>query len=154
MNAPLVGKWVYDEPSVDAKGTGFVSKLGKPIAKSKLKKGLKKIYNKLKLKKQWTSLTISADEKWTLRLLGQNVSGNYTYEPESGRLSLKWHGVPIVAYAHRDGKNLHLLFDADKLLSMMRLLSKLKKSDTLKSLNKLSSNYNDVMVGFKLKPAQ
>lgn len=153
VNAPLTGKWLYDEPSVDAKGTGFVSKLGKPIAKSKLKKGLKKAYNKLKLKKRWTSLTLTAGGKWTLRLVGQNVSGDYTFDAQSGRLEFRWHGVPIVAHARRDGKDLHLLFDADKLLNMMRLLGKLKKSDTLKSLTKLSNNYRDVMVGFKLKPA-
>ena len=75
VNAPLTGKWLYDEPSVDAKGTGFVSKLGKPIAKSKLKKGLKKAYNKLKLKKRWTSLTLTAGDGY---VFAQNCSG-YLY---------------------------------------------------------------------------
>ena len=36
-NATIAGTWKFNGPSVDARGSSFVSRLGKPIAKSKLK---------------------------------------------------------------------------------------------------------------------
>ena len=45
----------------------------------------------------------------------------------------------------------HAQFEADKFLTLMRLLGKLIHADVLKSLTKLSSNYHDVKVGFDFK---
>ncbi|MBQ1723662.1 MAG: DUF4923 family protein, partial [Muribaculaceae bacterium] len=65
-NATIAGTWKFNGPSVDARGSSFVSRLGKPIAKSKLKKGLKKAYDKLKLKKRWTSFVLTREGRWSI----------------------------------------------------------------------------------------
>ena len=41
VNAMIKGEWTYNAPSVDVSGRSFLDGLGKPIAKSKLKKKLK-----------------------------------------------------------------------------------------------------------------
>lgn len=150
-NALLVGTWQYDKPSVQAQGSNLMSKLGQPIAKSKLKKKLDKAYKKLKLKQRWTSLTLTADGRWTMTVSGKSVSGKYSYSPSKGSLTLSWYGMPMTAQVQRDGKHLHLLFDTDRLLNLLRLLSGISHSETLKALAFLSENYRDVKVGFDLK---
>ena len=55
----VAGEWQYSKPYVHAQGTSIVGKLGKPIAKSKLKKNLDKAFKRLKIKNRWNSMTLS-----------------------------------------------------------------------------------------------
>ena len=58
----------------------------------------------------------------------------------------------MTARLKRDGKKkLQLTFDADKLLSLLSLASKVSDSSALKALSFLLDNYQDVMVGFEMK---
>ena len=151
-NRDIVGTWQYDKPSVQAQGTSFIGKLGKPLAQSKLNSKLGKAFKKLKINKRWDSLSLTEDGRWTMTIAGKGMSGDYSYSPTKGSITLKWHMVSITAQVRRDGKNLHLYFDTDRLLTLMRLLSGLSSNDTLKALAFLSENYSDVKVGFQLKP--
>lgn len=150
-NATIAGIWKYDGPSVDARGSSFVSRLGKPIAKSKLQKGLKKAYDKLKLKKRWTSFVLTREGRWSITLLNKSIGGSYDYYPTTEQLVLHGTLVKIEGQAYREGDHLHVQFEADKFLTLMRLLGKLIHADVLKSLTKLSNNYYDVKVGFDFK---
>ncbi|MBO7609092.1 MAG: DUF4923 family protein [Muribaculaceae bacterium] len=152
VNKAVAGIWQYDKPSVQAQGSSVLGKLGKPIAKSKLKKKLDKAFKKLKIKKRFSSLELTPEGIWTMNVAGVKMSGKYTYEPESERLTLKWHGVPMSSMVHRDGKHLHMLFDTDQLLNVLRIISGFSSNETLKAIALLSKNYYDVRVGFDLKP--
>ena len=147
----VAGQWVYSKPYVHADGSSFIGKLGKPIAKSKLKKNLDKAYKKLKLKSRWNSMTLTDDGAWEMRVLGLPLKGRYTYEPSDERLTLKWNGIPLKSHVHREGKKLYIAFDTDRLQMILHLLSGLSHSQTLKSLSFLSQNFSDVMVGFEMK---
>lgn len=147
----VAGKWIYSKPYVHAQGSSLIGKLGKPIAKSKLKKSLDKAYKKLKIKNRWSLLTLTPDGMWEMRVLGLPLKGNYTYEPNDERLTLRWNGIPLKSHTHRDGKKLYIAFDTDRLLLILHMLSGLSHSQTLKSLSFLSQNFSDVMVGFEMK---
>ncbi|MBP5687087.1 MAG: DUF4923 family protein [Muribaculaceae bacterium] len=151
VNAAIAGVWHYDKPSVQAQGSSIIGKLGKPIAKSKLKKKLNKAFKKLKINKRWNSLTLTPQGHWTINIAGVNMGGNYSYNPEEDRITLKWHGIPMSSKVLREGKHLHLLFDTDHLLNVLRIISGFSHSETLKAIAFLSQNYSDVMVGFDLK---
>lgn len=151
FNATIAGTWHYDKPSVQAQGASVIGKLGKPIAKSKLKKKLNKAFKKLKINKRWNSLTLTPQGHWTINIAGVNMGGDYTYNPQEDRITLKWHGIPMSSKILRDGKRLHILFDTDHLLNVLRIISGFSHSETLKAIAFLSQNYSDVMVGFELK---
>ncbi|MBQ9586200.1 MAG: DUF4923 family protein [Muribaculaceae bacterium] len=146
----VAGEWHYKKPYVHADGSSFIGKLGKPIAKSKLKKNLDKAYKKLKIKNRWNSLTLTADGDWEMRVLGLPLKGRYTYDPENESLTLKWNGIPLKSHAHRDGKKLYLAFDTDRLLMILHMLSGISSSETLKALSFLSQNFSNVEVGFEM----
>lgn len=150
-NEMVAGTWQYDKPSVQAQGTSNLGKLTKPLAKSKLCGKLKKAYDKLKIKKRWNSLRLDTDGTWTMNVAGKDISGKYNYNPSQSSITLKWMALHITAQVRRDGKHLHLLFDTDRLLTLLRLISGLSSNDTLKALAFLSENYHDVQVGFQLK---
>ena len=152
VNAMIKGEWTYNAPSVDVSGRSFLDGLGKPIAKSKLKKKLKNAYKKIGLYKVRPHFTFNEDGTCAISMLGASLKGTYNYNPDQEKITFKWHGVPLTARLKRDGKKkLQLTFDADKLLSLFSLLSKVSNNSALKALSFLMDHYDDVMVGFELK---
>ena len=147
----VAGEWQYDKPYVHADGASVMGKLGKPIAKSKIKKNLDKAYKKMKIKKRWSSMTLTEDGEWTMKVLGLSFGGSYTYDPEQEQLTLRWHGIPLKSHTHRDGKKLYIAFDMDRLLVILSFMSGISSSETLKSLSFLSQNFRNVTVGFEMK---
>lgn len=150
----VAGVWHYDKPYVHADGATVIGKLGKPIAKSKLKKGLNKAYKKMKINKRWNSFTLTEDGQWTMNVLGLSFGGSYVYDPEQEQLTLHWHGIPLKSHTHRDGKKFYIAFDMDKLLVILSFMSGIGHNETLKSLSFLSQNFRNVKVGFEMKPAK
>ena len=147
----ITGVWHYDGASVEAKGSTVLSKVAKPIAKSKLTKKLNQAYKKLKLSKKSTQLTLNADGTFAMRLVGPEIHGRYDYDVADGKLTLRWHGLPVTARVKRDSKHLHVLFDADRLLHVLQLASGLSSNKTLQSIALLAENYSDVQLGFSFK---
>ena len=117
-----------------------------------MKKKLKDAYKKIGLNKMRPQFAFNTDGTCAIKLLGASVKGTYNYNPSQEKITLKWHGIPLTARLKRDGKKkLHITFDADKLLSLFSLATKVSDSSTLKALSFLLDNYDDVMVGFELK---
>ncbi len=152
INKMLSGEWVYNGPSVDVSGKNVLSGLGKPIAKGKLKKKLKNAFKKIGLNKARPQFSFDEDGNCAIKLLGMSLKGTYNYNPSQEKITFKWHGVPLTARLKRSGKKkAHLTFDADKLLKLFSLASKVSDNSALKALSFLMDNYEDVMVGFELK---
>lgn len=152
INNTIKGEWTYSGPSVDVSGKNVLAGLGKPLAKSKLKKKLKEAYKKMGLTKIKPQFAFDPDGTCTIQILGRKVKGTYNYNPDQEKITMKWHGVPVTAKLKRDGKKkLHLTFDADKLLSLISLVSSFSDSSTVKALGTLIDNYDDVLIGFELK---
>ena len=107
---------------------------------------------KIGLDKARPMFTFNTDGSCSIKMLGVNVNGDYNYNPTLDQISIKWHGIPINAHIKRDGnKKLHITFDADKLLRLFSLASKVIDNSALKALSMLLDNYDDIMVGFELK---
>ena len=152
VNNTIKGEWTYSGPSVDVSGKNLLAGIGKPIAKSKLKKKVKNAFKKIGLNKARPQFSFDEDGTCAIKLLGASLKGTYNYNPDQDKITLKWHGIPMTARLKRDGKKkLHITFDADKLLKLFSLASKVSDSQALKALSMLLDNYDDVMVGFELK---
>ena len=152
INRLLGGEWTYSGPSVDVSGKNVLSSLGKPIAKSKLKKKLKNAFKKIGLNKARPQFSFNEDGTCVIKMLGMSLNGTYNYNPSQEKITFKWHGIPLSAKLKRDGKKkVHLTFDADKLLKLFSLVSRVSDNSAIKALSFLMENYDDVMVGFELK---
>jgi len=151
VNKMLSGQWKYNAPSVGVNGKNLLAGIAKPLAKGKLKKKLNKAYKKIGLDKARPAFTFNEDGSCAIQVMGARIKGNYNYNPSTQKVTFKWHGVPLSANLKRDGKKLHLTFEADKLISLITLMGRFSDSSTIKALSTLLDNYEDVMVGFELK---
>jgi len=151
-NKAISGEWTYKAPSVDVSGKNLLAGIGKPVAKGKLKKKLNSAYKKMGLDKAKPHFVFNPDGTCAISILGASIKGKYNYNPSTQSITLKWHGIPMNARLKPDGKKkLHLTFDADKLLSLIRLVGKFNDSSTMQALSFLMDYYEDVRVGFELK---
>jgi len=152
LYSTLTGTWKYDGPSVALKGRNVLASVGKPIAKNKIKKKLDKALKKLKINKKSTTLTLNADHTYLFTVMGKSLRGNYTLDPTGERLTLRWHSIPITGHLERDGnKKMQILFDTQKLLRALKLLTIFGSNSTLKALSFLTDYYEDINVGLSLK---
>lgn len=151
INQMLSGQWNYNGPSVGVSGKNVLAGIAKPLAKGKMKKKLKKAYKSIGLDKMRPAFEFNEDGTCAISVMGAKLKGSYNYNPSTEKLTFKWHGVPLSANLRRDGKKLHLTFDADKLISLITLMGRFSDSSTIKALTQLLDNYEDVMVGFELK---
>lgn len=152
INNLIKGEWNYSGPAVDVSGKNLLAGMGKPIAKGKLKKKLKNAFKKIGLDKARPQFSFDEDGTCAIKLLGASMKGTYNYNPSQEKITIKWHGIPVTARLKRDGKKkLQLTFDADKLLKLFTLASKVSDNSALKALSFLMDHYEDVMVGFELK---
>lgn len=152
INSMLAGQWTYSGPSVDVSGKNLLAGIGKPIAKSKLKKKIKNAFKKIGLDKARPQFTFNDDGTCSIRLLGVNMNGQFHYSPSQDAVTFKWHGIPLTARLKRDGKKkMHITFDTDKLLKLFSLVGRFSDNSAIKALSTLLDNYDDVMVGFELK---
>ena len=152
VNRAISGTWKYNGPSVGVSGKNVLAGVAKPFAKSKLKKKLKKAYKKVGLDRVRPEFSFNPDGTCAIGVMGKTLKGSYNYNPDLETISIKWHGLPLNAKLHRDGKKkLHLTFDADKLLSLISFMGRFSDNSAIKALSTLLDNYEDVMVGFELK---
>lgn len=152
INSMLKGEWKYKGPSVDMSGKSLLAGVGKPIAKGKVKKKLKKAFKSIGLDKACPQFTFNNDGTCAISLMGASLKGSYNYNPSQQKITFKWHGIPLSARLRFDGnKKMHLTFDADKLLSLIKLMGRFSDSSTIKALSFLVENYDDVLMGFELK---
>ena len=151
-NRRIVGSWHYDGPSVDAKSKGLLAGVVKPVAKGKLARKLKKAFKKIHLTKNNTTFRMREDGTCSISLLGHDVNGTYSYNPDDESIQFRWLRVPFTArLVHKKKNEMSITFDTDRLLALFKLLTAVSGNSTLKALAFLSDNYDDVMVGFKLK---
>ena len=151
INRMLSGQWKYNGPSVGVSGKNVLAGIAKPLAKSKMKKKLKKAFKSIGLEKARPNFEFNEDGTCAISMMGARVKGSYNYNPSTQKVTFKWHGVPLSANLRRDGKKLHMTFEADKLISLITLMGRFSDSSTIKALSTLLDNYEDVMVGFELK---
>ena len=59
--------------------------------------------------------------------------------------------IPLNAKVNCTSTNMDLLFNSDKLLKLITLLSSKSNSTTLKTIGSLADNYDGMMLGFSLE---
>ncbi|MDY5329075.1 MAG: DUF4923 family protein, partial [Bacteroidaceae bacterium] len=147
----LVGTWTYAAPKVVFESENILAKLGGAAVSSKVESTLSTYLQKIGLKAGKSQLTLKEDNTCTFNYHGKTVSGTYTYDSSSTKMTIQGAlGVSsMTCTVTVSGNELYMLFDADKLLSVMTGLgSTVSSTSTISSLLK---NYNGLKLGWTMK---
>ena len=151
----FVGSWTYQEPQVRFESENLLTKAGGAVVAQSLEKNLDKYLSKVGISKGVTTYTFNDDKTFTITTKGRTISsGTYSYDRTNKILNLNGTlGIMNQSCTvGLDGSNLCLLYDADKLLSVMNgvgsLLGKTSALGTVASV--FGESYDGMKVGFSL----
>lgn len=152
----FIGTWTYQAPQVRFESENLLAQAGGAVVAGSIEQKLDTYLAKVGITKGVTSFTFKEDKTFLILTNGKTVaSGTYTYDRSSkilnltGTLGLMSQNCIV----GMDGTNLCLLYDADKLLTVMNTVGSMlgRSNSTLGNISGiLGQNYTGMKVGFSL----
>ena len=146
----LVGTWKYSGPGCAFTSDNLLAQAGGEVASQKIKSTLLNYYNSAGISSSNTYFTFGQDNTFTAKVAGKTVSGNYAYDPNSGQMTIKTLLFTINAYITASSSGISLLFESQKLLTILQTIGGMSGNATLATIGELSKNYDGVRLGFDL----
>ena len=152
----FVGTWTYQAPQVRFESENLLAKAGGAVVAGSIEQKLDTYLAKIGITKGVTDFTFKEDKTFLIVTNSKTVaSGTYTYDRSSKVLNLT-STLGLMSQnciVGMDGTNLCLLYDADKLLTIMNTVGATlgKTNSTLGNISGiLGQNYTGMKVGFSL----
>lgn len=151
--ASIVGTWTYVGPDCQLKGDNALKSIGGEAAGEEVEKKMAPIYEKAGL--NTLQYTFNEDKTCSYTVKGKTTQGTYEFDAEAKTITIKAGKLGLKSTAHivTLGNNMSFVYDADKILSVVKTItgaaSKLNSSAA--TINKLTEQFNGMMVGFELK---
>lgn len=152
--ANMVGTWNYSSPAVSFKSENFLQQAGGAAAAGVVEGKLAPYYEKLKLNKM--VLTVNEDLSFTMQSGLLRASGTIE-KAESGDIIFHFQALKSItigsmtAYVTMTGNNsMSLMFDVSKLMTIVKAVSSVSGSTTIKTMTSLLDSYDGICAGFKL----
>lgn len=154
--ANMTGTWTYANPAVELVGDNALENIAGTAATSQVETKLSETFTKVGISAGTFSFTFNSDSSFSCTLKSKTLSGTYTVDTTNSQATLKFSAVSSVnlgsltANVSIDLSSMSLLFEADKLLSLISTLSSVTDNSTIQTLNTLVSSYSGLMLGFEL----
>lgn len=151
--ASLVGTWDYVGPDCQLKGGDVLTNIGGEAAGEEVEEKVEAIYNKAGL--NTIQFTFNEDNTCSYTVKGKKVEGTYEFDAEAKTVTIKAGklGVRVTAHIVTLGNNMSFVFDADKILSVVKTITGVasKINSSAATINALASKFDGMMIGFELK---
>ena len=151
--ASLVGTWDYVGPDCQLKGGDVLTNIGGEAAGEEVEEKVEAIYNKAGL--NTIQFTDKEDNTCSYTVKGKKVEGTYEFDAEAKTVTIKAGklGVRVTAHIVTLGNNMSFVFDADKILSVVKTITGVasKINSSAATINALASKFDGMMIGFELK---
>ena len=148
----LQGTWQYKGAACQFKSEELLQKAGGIALGETMEGKLEKAYEKAGIRTGNFSYTFNHDSTFTCQIGKKELKGTYAYDRSNQILTLSYFGLlntEVQLSGKKDGTT--FLFNADRLLKLVTLLSGYSKSSTLSAVNKVAQQYDGMMLGFDLQ---
>lgn len=155
----LNGTWKYTNPACEFKSDDLLKKAGGAIAANQIEEKLTEIYVKAGITENMKYIFNAEDSTFTTLMKANStkgLGGAFSLNPEEKTITFSYKAIKlftlssIEAKASISGNKLILLFNADKILNLMKIIALNSKSTTLKTLGQLAEQYDGMLLGFEL----
>ena len=147
----LIGTWNYNGPGIAFTSKNLLAKAGGEVAATKIEEEIKPYYDKVGISVTNTYAVFDENNKYTVCVGGKKFSGTYTFDEENAKLTMKALLFNINCYAKREYGGISLLFESQKLLTVLQTLATFSSDETYKKFAELSKNYEGIRIGFDMK---
>lgn len=148
----LQGTWTYRKADCVFETQNLLLKAGGEMAATKIESQLESQLGKVGITPGACSFTFNSDGTYVATIGQYNLTGNYTLNTKSNTLTMTYlAGIGRISpKVVKTGASISLLFEGDKLLSMVQKVGKLSSNSTVNSLSSLINSYDGMLVGMQL----
>ena len=148
----LQGTWIYRKADCVFETQNLLLKAGGEMAATKIESQLESQLGKVGITPGACSFTFNSDGTYVATIGQYNLTGNYTLNTKSNTLTMTYlAGIGRISpKVVKTGASISLLFEGDKLLSMVQKVGKLTSNSTVSSLSSLINSYDGMLVGMQL----
>lgn len=146
----IIGTWSYSMPKVIFESENILAKIGSDIASEKIEKNLESQLTRIGFTKGKTTLTFNKDNTCSFTYGNRTYPGTYKFDASSNRLTITdAFGVGSVkCTACKNGNELYLLFDSNKVLSVLNSLSNSLSGNSAAA--SVLGNYKGLKLGWSM----
>lgn len=154
------GTWGYDGTSCVLESDNALANIGGTVAAGKIEEKLDTYLAKIGVKPGSCSFTFSDGQNCTFKIGSREINGTYTLDAENKKIQFSFYNyISMTSYVAYETTSLSLVFDADKLLSLVKkvattgsssALASTSTSATIGTISSLLENYTGMMLGMKL----
>lgn len=146
----ILGTWKYAGPGCAFTSDNLLAKAGGEVAAQKVKAQLQSHYSSLGLNSSNTYISFKEDNTFSGKVDGKTLSGTYTLDVNTGQITLKTLLLTMNGYVNLNTTGMSLLFESQKLLTILQGLGALSGNTTMSAVGELSKNYKGVRIGFDM----
>ena len=144
----IVGTWKYSSPGCAFTSEDFLAQAGGEIVAGQVKQKLQPTFQTLGIKSSNTSVSFNENGTFAAKIAGKSWSGNYTFNEKTGEIKMQGLLLNMTCYAKQNANGIGLLFEANKLLTLLQTMTALSGNSTLSTIGDLSKNYKGLRLGF------
>lgn len=151
-SSSIIGTWKYVGPQCQFESESLLAKAGGEVAAKEVEEKMQTVYDKVGM--SGCEYTFNEDGTYSYTLKKRKMSGTYTFDDQEKTITMKGKlGVKTVAHVTVTGNDMSLVFNADKLMSVLKTITGAasKVNSTAATINSVAGSYDGLMLGFDLK---
>ena len=144
-SSSIIGTWKYVGPQCQFESGG-------EVAAKEVEEKMQTVYDRIGM--SGCEYTFNEDGTYSYTLKKRTMSGTYTFNDKEKTITMKGKlGVKTVAHVTVTGNDMSLVFNADKLMSVLKTITGTvsKVNSTAATINSVAGSYDGLMLGFDLK---
>lgn len=148
----IVGTWSYAGPQCQFESENLLSKAGGEVAAKEVEEKMKSVYEKVGMNN--IQYTFNEDGTYSYKMKKRTVSGTYVFDDTEKTITMTGKlGIKTIAHVTVTGDEMSLVFNADKLMSVLKTITGAasKVNATAGTINSVAGSYDGLMLGFELK---
>lgn len=149
----LTGTWKYAGADCVFETENLLMKAGGELAAAKMESQLDNTLSKVGIRPGSCSFTFNKDNTYSAVIGNRTITGTYTLDTKNKRITMTYlNGLGTMSPSIvRNGSQISLLYEADKLLKLVSTVSALSGNSSMKTLSSLVSSYDGMLIGMQLK---
>ena len=148
----IIGTWTYSGPECQFESENLLAKAGGEMAAKEVEEKMIAVYNKVGMNN--IRYTFNEDGTYSYQMKKRTVTGSYVFDDAAKTITMTGKlGLKTVAYVTVTGNDMSMVFNADKLMSILKTITGAasKVNSTAATINSVAEAYDGLMLGFELK---
>lgn len=148
----LTGTWNYTGADCVFESENLLAKAGGAVAASKIESELNTQLAKVGIKQGTCSFTFNQDKTYSAKIGGRTIQGQYTLDTKNKTLTMTYLGglAKMTPHIAKTNGKLSMMIESKKLLTLVKGISAVSNSSSLKAASSLLDNYDGMYVGMQL----